>query len=62
MVKKGLGRGLDSLFSMYDNDETTTQISNADMIKGDNVVYSQGITEISLSEIDTNKKSTKKEF
>lgn len=62
MVKKGLGRGLDSLFSMYDNDETTTQISNADMIKGDNVVYSQGITEISLSEIDTNKNQPRKNF
>ncbi|MDD4211284.1 MAG: ParB/RepB/Spo0J family partition protein [Clostridia bacterium] len=62
MVKKGLGRGLDSLFSMYDNDETTTQISNADMIKGDNVVYIQGITEISLSEIDTNKNQPRKNF
>jgi ParB family transcriptional regulator, chromosome partitioning protein len=74
-MKKGLGRGLESLFSIYNDEEKAIdpeilkegeQLNNANNIQGIKAEgvnnYSQGVVEIKVSEIDSNKNQPRKNF
>jgi len=58
-LKKGLGRGLDSLFSIYnDEEETVVEKQHSNNQKE----YTQGVEEIKVGDIDPNKNQPRKNF
>ncbi len=66
MIKKGLGRGLDSLFGVY-GDDVTQNISNDSASDVKNYQYDayntkEEVVELPLSEIDTNLNQPRKNF
>lgn len=65
MAKKVLGRGLESLFSIY-NDEEETAINNKNSSSIDSISEEEkkqlGITEINILEIDPNRGQPRKQF
>jgi|LGVF01.2.fsa_nt_gb ParB family chromosome partitioning protein len=62
-MKKGLGRGLESLFSIYDSEEGTPGQENSESkINSDSSQRTLGINEVNISEIDPNKGQPRKVF
>ncbi len=59
--KKGLGRGLESLFAMYDNDETTVEKTTTPT-KPTKTTKEEGITELEISKIIPNPNQPRKNF
>jgi ParB family transcriptional regulator, chromosome partitioning protein len=60
-VKKGLGRGLDSLFSIYNDEEK--QVAQPSSIKQEvKIEYVNGVEEIKVGDIDPNKNQPRKNF
>ena len=58
-TKKGLGRGLDSLFSIYNDEEDTTIEKQPSYNEKE---YTQGVQEIKVGDIDPNKNQPRKNF
>jgi ParB family transcriptional regulator, chromosome partitioning protein len=71
-MKRGLGKGLGALFSIYENDEENlkvegNEVSNKEEKVADNssensLVKNQGVVEIDIRKIDPNKNQPRKKF
>ena len=66
MIKKGLGRGLDSLFGVYGDDVTQNitndNVNNVDKYQFDSYNKKEEVFELPLSEIDANLNQPRKNF
>jgi ParB family chromosome partitioning protein len=58
-AKKGLGRGLNSLFSIYNDEENELAPQQPKSVEKE---YTQGVEEIEISKIDPNKDQPRKNF
>ena len=56
MIKKGLGRGLDALFSVYDEEPKSKETST------NNQVSQDGVVEVDIKLVDPNKNQPRKTF
>ena len=63
-MKKGLGRGLDALFSIYEDDNTTVEIKpkKEEVVVQQTNKYQDGVVELSLKQVDPNKNQPRKTF
>ena len=66
-MKKGLGRGLDALFSIYQEDEDTKveprkEIKQQEVIVENKTESKDGVVELSLKQVDPNKNQPRKIF
>lgn len=67
-MKKGLGRGLNSLFSVYDDEEEVIEQTGqkptftASIIKDKEIKFTGGVSEIEVSMVDPNKNQPRKNF
>ena len=62
-MKKGLGRGLDALFSIYEDDNTTVEVKpKQEVIIQPTNKYQDGVVELSLKQVDPNKNQPRKTF
>lgn len=60
--KKGLGRGLESLFALYDSEPEQTTQANSELPKRSTIQKNEGITEIETSKVIPNPNQPRKHF
>lgn len=60
-MKRGLGKGLDALFSIYEDDEEV-KVPEKKVEKKEDVIQNQGVAEIDIRKIDPNKNQPRKKF
>ncbi|MGD9901469.1 MAG: ParB/RepB/Spo0J family partition protein [Spirochaetales bacterium] len=63
-MKTGLGRGLDSLFSVYEKEEELTKVAKSDSSNVDSksIAPKEGVLEIDITQVDANKNQPRKNF
>jgi len=61
-MKKGLGRGLDALFSIYEEDNDVTIAPKKQVEEEKKLETRDGVVELSLKQIDPNKNQPRKSF
>lgn len=62
-MKKGLGKGLNALFSIYEDDDIKVEDSKSEtVIESENKIVHNGVEEIDIRKIDPNKNQPRKKF
>ena len=62
-MKKGLGKGLIALFSVYEDDDIKVEDSKSEtVIESENKIVHNGVEEIDIRKIDPNKNQPRKKF
>ena len=62
-MKKGLGKGLNALFSVYEDDDIKVEDSKSEtVIESENKIVHNGVEEIDIRKIDPNKNQPRKKF